>query len=197
MDDADADADADADDGAGDADGFASAASPGPLSSSSAAAFPALEPPAPPAVAALLLPPRLVPRARSAALGWLLALYACRLNRFGALAPSPTPAQAQQAPFSPGASGAGAGPGSSPSPAMAALPAPLPKFARLEGPLRLGRSLDVMAAKAEALLCAHDPGAALALTRQVYARDPQHQRKCPRSARGAPLTSTPTGPRAR
>jgi tetratricopeptide (TPR) repeat protein len=46
------------------------------------------------------------------------------------------------------------------------------KFGALETRFRLGASLDVLAAKGEALLAHHDPGAAAALTRRVVAVDP-------------------------
>lgn len=76
---------------------------------------------------------------------WLLNIYGCRLNRYMVSSQQPNRTI-------------------------------LAKFGPLEsGQVRLGASLDVLAAKAENLLCQHDASGALALSRRVIATDPHHR----------------------
>jgi tetratricopeptide (TPR) repeat protein len=99
------------------------------------------------------------------ATGWLLDLYASRMGRYG------VQAHINESPVMT-SNNVGATTRSSP---LASSSFSLhSKFSRLDRLYRLGKSIDVLAAKAESHLCSYDLNQAVILSRQIAMRDPFH-----------------------
>ena len=94
--------------------------------------------------------------------GWLLDLYSSRMGRYGAHS------QSHEIPVNSSSIGAPRSSLAMPSFSLHG------KFSRIDRVYRLGKSIDVLAAKAENHLCSYDLNQAVILTRQIAMRDPFH-----------------------